>query len=218
MVMNILFLGAPGCGKGTQSKILIKEYKIPQISTGDLLREEIKAGSSLGKELQDIMSSGKFVSDELVLSLVSKKITQDECKSGFILDGYPRNISQAESLDALFLEKNISLEYVFLIDVPFETLIKRCTGRLLCNNCDYIGNMDRGEKIDDKCDKCEKGILYQREDDKEETVKNRLNVYQEQTAPIIEFYQSKGILHKMTGGNDPAELSSKIASVLKAGQ
>jgi len=216
--MNILFLGAPGCGKGTQSKILIKEYKIPQISTGDLLREEIKAGSSLGKELQDIMSSGKFVSDELVLSLVSKKITQDECKSGFILDGYPRNISQAESLDALFLEKNISLEYVFLIDVPFETLIKRCTGRLLCNNCDYIGNMDRGEKIDDKCDKCEKGILYQREDDKEETVKNRLNVYQEQTAPIIEFYQSKGILHKMTGGNDPAELSSKIASVLKAGQ
>jgi adenylate kinase len=216
--MNILFLGAPGCGKGTQSKILIKEYKIPQISTGDLLREEIKAGSSLGKELQDIMSSGKFVSDELVLSLVSKKITQDECKSGFILDGYPRNISQAESLDALFLEKNISLEYVFLIDVPFETLIKRCTGRLLCNNCDYIGNMDRGEKIDDKCDKCEKGILYQREDDKEETVKNRLNVYQEQTAPIIEFYQSKGILHKMIGGNDPAELSSKIASVLKAGQ
>lgn len=216
--MNILFLGAPGCGKGTQSKILIKEYKIPQISTGDLLREEIKSGSSLGKELQDIMSSGKFVSDKLVLSLVSKKITQDECKPGFILDGYPRNISQAESLDALFLEKNISLEYVFLIDVPFETLIKRCTGRLLCNNCDYIGNMDRGERIDDKCDKCEKGILYQREDDKEETVKNRLNVYQEQTAPIIEFYQSKGILHKMIGGNDPAELSSKIASVLKADQ
>ena len=101
--MNILFLGAPGCGKGTQSKILIKEYGIPQISTGDLLREEIKAGSNLGKELQEIMSSGKFVSDELVLSLVSKKIMQDECKSGFILDGYPRNISQAISLDDLFV-------------------------------------------------------------------------------------------------------------------
>ena len=145
--MNILFLGAPGCGKGTQSKILIKEYGIPQISTGDLLREEIKAGSNLGKELQEIMSSGKFVSDELVLSLVSKKIMQDECKSGFILDGYPRNISQAKSLDELFVEKNINLEYVFLIDVPFETLIKRCTGRLLCTTCDYIGNMDRGENI-----------------------------------------------------------------------
>jgi adenylate kinase len=214
--MNILFLGAPGCGKGTQSKILIKEYGIPQISTGDLLRDEIKTGSNLGKELQEIMSSGKFVSDELVLSLVSKKITQDECKPGFILDGYPRNISQAKSLDGLFIEKNINLEYVFLIDVPFETLIERCTGRLLCDSCDYIGNMDRGENIGDTCHKCDKGKLYQRKDDAEETVKNRLNVYQEQTAPIIDFYQSKGILHKMIGGNDPAELSNKIASVLKA--
>ena len=211
--MNILFLGAPGCGKGTQSKMLIKEFGIPQISTGDLLREEIKAGSSLGQELQEIMSTGKFVSDELVLSLVSKKIMQDECKSGFILDGYPRNISQAKSLDSLFTEKNIKLEYVFLIDVPFDTLIERCTGRLLCTTCDYIGNTDKGDKIGDKC---EEGVLYQREDDKEETVKNRLNVYQEQTAPIIDFYKSKGILHKMIGGNDPVELSSKIASVLKA--
>ena len=214
--MNILFLGAPGCGKGTQSKILIKEYGIPQISTGDLLRDEIKTGSNLGKEFQEIMSSGKFVSDELVLSLVSKKITQDECKPGFILDGYPRNISQAKSLDGLFIEKNINLEYVFLIDVPFETLIERCTGRLLCDSCDYIGNMDRGENIADTGHKCDKGKLYQRKDDTEETVKSRLNVYQEQTAPIIDFYQSKGILHKMIGGNDPAELSNKIASVLKA--
>ena len=209
--MNILFLGAPGCGKGTQSKMLIKEFGIPQISTGDLLREEIKAGSSLGQELQEIMSTGKFVSDELVLSLVSKKIMQDECKSGFILDGYPRNISQAKSLDSLFTEKNIKLEYVFLIDVPFDTLIERCTGRLLCTTCDYIGNTDKGDKIGDKC---EEGVLYQREDDKEETVKNRLNVYQEQTAPIIDFYKSKGILHKMIGGNDPKELSNKIRSAL----
>ena len=209
--MNILFLGAPGCGKGTQSKMLIKEFGIPQISTGDLLREEIKAGSSLGQELQEIMSTGKFVSDELVLSLVSKKIMQDECKSGFILDGYPRNISQAKSLDSLFTEKNIKLEYVFLIDVPFDTLIERCTGRLLCTTCDYIGNTDKGDKIGDKC---EEGVLYQREDDKEETVKNRLKVYQEQTAPIIDFYNSKGILHKMIGGNDPKELSNKIRSAL----
>ena len=209
--MNILFLGAPGCGKGTQSKILIKEYGIPQISTGDLLREEIKAESTLGKELQEIMSTGKFVSDELVLSLVSKKISQDECKSGFILDGYPRNISQAKSLDTLFTEKNIGLDYVFLIDVPFETLIERCTGRLLCTTCDYIGNTDRGEKVGDKC---EQGELYQREDDKEETVKNRLNVYQEQTAPIIDFYNDKGILHKMIGGNDPSILSEKILATL----
>ena len=216
--MNILFLGAPSCGKGTQSKIIIKEFGIPQISTGDLLREEIKGGSNLGKEIQDIMSTGKFVSDDLVLSLVSKKLGQDECKEGFILDGYPRNISQAKSLDSLFIEKNINLEYVFLIDVPFETLIERCTGRLLCTTCDYIGNMDRGEKVGDKCerDNCEPGKLYQREDDKAETVKNRLNVYQEQTAPIIDFYASKGILHKMIGGNDPSILSSKILEIVKS--
>ena len=213
--MNILFLGAPGCGKGTQSKIIIKEFGIPQISTGDLLREEIKGGSSLGKEIQDIMSTGKFVSDDLVLSLVSKKLGQDECKGGFILDGYPRNISQAKSLDELFVAKNISLEYVFLIDVPFETLIERCTGRLLCNSCGYIGNTDRGENIDSACPKCDTGKLYQREDDKEETVKNRLDVYQEQTAPIIEFYQKKNILHKLIGGNDPTLLSGKILEIIK---
>mgnify|MGYP006098464851 FL=1 len=214
--MNILFLGAPGCGKGTQSKIIIKEFGIPQISTGDLLREEIKGGSSLGKEIQDIMSTGKFVSDDLVLSLVSKKLGQDECKNGFILDGYPRNISQATSLDDLFVAKNISLEYVFLIDVPFETLIERCTGRLLCNSCGYIGNTDRGENIDSACPKCDAGKLYQREDDKAETVKNRLDVYQEQTAPIIEFYQKKDILHKLIGGNDPALLSKKILEIIKS--
>ena len=210
--MNILFLGAPGCGKGTQSKIIIKKFGIPQISTGDLLRLEIKSESSLGNEIKDVMASGKFVSDDLVLSLVSKKLEQDECKNGFILDGYPRNISQAKSLDKLFDEKKINLEYVFLIDVPSEILIQRCTGRLLCTTCDYIGNTDRGEKIGDKC---EQGELYQREDDKEETVKSRLNVYNEQTAPIIDFYSAKNILHKLIGGDDPALLSNKITEILK---
>ena len=214
--MNILFLGAPGCGKGTQSKIIIKKYNIPQISTGDLLREEIKEGSNLGNEIQEIMSSGKFVNDELVLSLVSKKLGQDECKNGFILDGYPRNITQAKSLDKLFITKNISLEYVFLIDVPSETLIARCTGRVLCNSCDYIGNMDRGEKIDDSCPKCTDGKLYQREDDKEETVKKRLDVYQEQTAPIIDYYAKKNILHKFVGGDNPSSLSNKILQIINS--
>ena len=214
--MNVIIFGPPGAGKGTQSEYIIKNFDLFKLSTGDLLREEIKGGSNLGKEIQDIMSTGKFVSDDLVLSLVSKKLGQNECKDGFILDGYPRNISQAKSLDELFVAKNISLEYVFLIDVPFETLIERCTGRLLCNSCGYIGNIDRGESIDSACPKCEKGKLYQREDDKEETVKNRLDVYQEQTAPIIEFYQKKNILHKLIGGNDPALLSSKILKIIKS--
>ena len=214
--MNILFLGAPGCGKGTQSKIIIKKYNIPQISTGDLLRLEIKSESSLGNEIKDIMASGKFVSDDLVLSLVSKKIEQDECKNGFILDGYPRNISQAESLDTLLKEKNIELKHVFLIDVPTETLIKRCTGRLVCNNCGYIGNTDRGEKPNDNCSQCSSGKLTQREDDKEETVRNRLKVFDEQTAPIISFYSEKSILHKLIGGDNPSVLSNKITEILKA--
>ena len=213
--MKILFLGAPGCGKGTQSKKIIKKYNIPQISTGDLLREEIKSGSAIGEEIKNIMSTGQFVSDDLVVSLVSKKIGSQECENGFILDGFPRNISQANNLDRMFEEKNLCLDHVILIDVPEEELVARCTGRLLCDTCDYIGNTDKGEKVGDKCPVAE-GTLYQRDDDKEETVRNRLKVYHEQTSPIIDFYEKKGILKKFVGGNDPDALASKIAAVLIA--
>jgi len=213
--MKILFLGAPGCGKGTQSKKIIKKYNIPQISTGDLLREEIKSGSEIGEEIKNIMSTGQFVSDDLVVSLVSKKIDSQECENGFILDGFPRNISQANNLDRMFEEKNLCLDHVILIDVPEEDLVARCTGRLLCDTCDYIGNTDKGEKVGDKCPVAE-GTLYQRDDDKEETVRNRLKVYHEQTSPIIDFYEKKGILKKFVGGNDPDALASKIEAVLIA--
>ena len=213
--MKILFLGAPGCGKGTQSKKIIKKYGIPQISTGDLLREEIKSGSSIGDEIKNIMSAGKFVSDDLVISLVLKKIDSKECQSGFILDGFPRNISQANNLEEMFYQKGLNLDHVILIDVPEEDLVARCTGRLLWDTCDYIGNTDKGEKVGDKCPVAE-GTLYQRDDDKEETVRNRLKVYHEQTAPIIDFYDKKGILKKFIGGNDPEALSAKIDEVLNA--
>ncbi|GIR64830.1 MAG: adenylate kinase [Ectothiorhodospiraceae bacterium] len=213
--MKILFLGAPGCGKGTQSKKIIKKYNIPQISTGDLLREEIKSGSKIGEEIKNIMSTGQFVSDDLVVSLVSKKIDSPECENGFILDGFPRNISQANNLDRMFEEKNLCLDHVILIDVPEEDLVARCTGRLLCDTCDYIGNTDKGEKVGDKCPVAE-GTLYQRDDDKEETVRNRLKVYHEQTSPIIKFYEEKGILKKFIGGNDPDALATKIEAVLIA--
>ena len=213
--MKILFLGAPGCGKGTQSKKIIKKYNIPQISTGDLLREEIKSGSEIGEEIKSIMSTGQFVSDDLVVSLVSKKIDSQECENGFILDGFPRNISQANNLDRMFEEKNLCLDHVILIDVPEEDLVARCTGRLLCDTCDYIGNTDKGEKVGDKCPVAE-GTLYQRDDDKEETVRNRLKVYHEQTSPIIDFYEKKGILKKFVGGNDPDALASKIEAILIA--
>tara|TARA_B100001057_G_scaffold224669_1_gene224947 strand:- start:10304 stop:10945 length:642 start_codon:yes stop_codon:yes gene_type:complete len=211
--MNILFLGAPGCGKGTQSKILIERYGIPQISTGDLLREEMGSKSDLGAKIKDIMAKGEFVDDKLVLSLVSKKIEGEECKKGFILDGFPRNLTQAKSLDVLLSKISKSIDNVMLIDVPDEVLIERCTGRLLCDTCDYIGNKDRGENVGDPCPVAE-GTLYQRDDDKEDTVRNRLKVFKEQTSPIIDFYQDKGILQRLVGGNDPELLSNKIIEIL----
>ena len=213
--MNILFLGAPGSGKGTQSKKVETEFNIPQISTGDLLRAETSSGSEMGQELKKIMASGKFVSDDIVLELVSKKIKSKECKKGFILDGFPRNLSQASSLDSLLNNIGISLEYVFLIDVPKDLIIKRCVGRITCDTCgrienEYFSNFREG-------DKCGDGVFVKRVDDNEETVTNRLEVYAEQTQPIIDFYKEKGILHRIVGGEDgPARLTSEILSIINS--
>ncbi len=215
--MNILFLGAPGCGKGTQSKIIVEKCQIPQISTGDLLRNEIKSETDLGLQIKGIISSGKFVNDETVLKLVSKRLKQNDCKNGFILDGYPRNLVQAESLNKLFAEEGFTLEYVFLIDVPMEDLVQRCTGRLICNSCGFITNSFFENKNErDKCPKCDDGIFLKREDDNEETVRKRLSVYQEQTAPIIEYYKKKDILHAINGQKKPSEISENILRILQS--
>jgi adenylate kinase len=200
--MNILFLGAPGSGKGTQSKNIEEKFNIPQISTGDLLRAETASESKMGQELKNIMSSGKFVSDDIVLKLVSKKITSNDCKNGFILDGFPRNLAQASSLDSLLSTLNLSLEYVFLIDVPADLIIKRCVGRITCNTCGKIENEYFSEFREG--DKCGEGIFVKRADDNEET------------EPIIDFYEEKGVLHRIIGGEDgPQRLTDEIISIIK---
>ena len=213
--MNVILLGAPGSGKGTQSIILNKKFGFLQLSTGEMIRQNIEEKTDLGLRVQSIVNKGGFVNDDIILSMVSNRILMKDCKSGFILDGFPRNISQANNLDRMFEEKNLCLDHVILIDVPDEDLVARCTGRLLCDTCDYIGNTDKGEKVGDKCPVAE-GTLYQRDDEKEETVRNRLKVYHEQTSPIIDFYEKKGILKKFVGGNDPDALASKIEAVLIA--
>ena len=212
--MNILFLGAPGSGKGTQSKNIENNFNMPQISTGDLLRAETSSESEMGQELKKIMSSGQFVSDDIVLQLVSKKISSSECENGFILDGFPRNLSQASSLDELLKSLDLSIEYVFLIDVPTDLIIKRCVGRITCDTCGKIEN----EFFSDfrEGDKCGEGVFVKRADDNEETVSNRLKVYSEQTEPIINFYQKKGVLHRIIGGEDgPQRLTDEIISIIK---
>lgn len=216
--MNLILLGAPGSGKGTQAKFLIKKYLIPQISTGDILREEVKSGTVLGLKAKEYMDKGLLVPDEVVVGMVEERIRKDDCRSGFILDGFPRTVAQADALEMTLQRMSKALSKVILVEVDEEELVRRLTGRRVCEKCGagyhVIFDPPKQEGV---CDKCQ-GRLYQRDDDKESTIRNRLRVYNNQTAPLIEYYQKKQLLSPVDGRGSIEEIFGRIREALEGGR
>jgi len=211
--MRTVLLGAPGSGKGTQGVVLAKKYDIPQVSTGDLLRAAVSAGSELGKKAKTAMDAGALVSDEIVIGLIRERIADADAKNGYILDGFPRNIAQAEALDSMLKEMGQPLQGVVLLDVAFEELMQRLTGRRTCKDCCAIYNVHLSpSKTAGQCDSCN-GELFQRADDNEETIGNRLKVYQEQTAPLIGYYQAQSKLHSIAGTGDIDSITTAVGAI-----
>ena len=212
--MNLILLGPPGAGKGTQAKMLIDAYGIPQVSTGDMLRAAVKNQTPLGLEAKKFMDAGKLVTDEVVIGLAKDRISQPDAQKGFMLDGFPRTVAQAEALDKMLGEMGKKLDHVISIDVANSELMGRLTGRRTCKACGAGFHMVFDPpKVDGKCDKCG-GELYQRDDDNEATVSNRLKVYEDQTKPLIDYYQGKGLLRPIDGVGAIDEIQKRVRAVL----
>lgn len=215
--MRIVLLGAPGSGKGTQAKLLLEKYKIPQISTGDLLRAEAAAGTELGKRARAAMDAGQLVSDDIVLGMIQNRLAKSDAKNGFILDGFPRNIPQAQSLDAMLARLGQPLQLALLVDVEKDVLTKRLTGRRNCSNasCGAIYNIHFSpSKSSNKCDKCGSSLSH-RSDDNEATVGKRLKVYEEQTAPLVSYYKAQGKLRTVRGIGEVGDIFKNICGIIE---
>ena len=212
--MNIVLLGPPGAGKGTQAKRLIEAYGIPQISTGDMLRAALKAGTPLGLEAKKYMDQGALVPDSVVIGLVKERIKQKDCAKGYMLDGFPRNASQAEALDKMLGELRQKIDHVVCVEVPNTELVGRLTGRRTCRNCGagFHVMFDPPEKAG-ICDKCA-GELYQRDDDNETTVTSRLKVYEDSTKPLIDYYEKQRKLRRIDGVGSMDAILARIKVVL----
>lgn len=197
--MRLVLLGPPGAGKGTQASAIVEKYKIPHISTGDIFRANIKEGTALGKEAKSYIDKGLLVPDELVVSIVKDRLLKDDCTKGFLLDGFPRTVNQAESLDSELSKMGIELDRVININANAEILIERAVGRRICRECGATYHIKfNPPKVEGVCDK-DRGELYQRDDDNESTVSTRINVYMEQTQPLIDYYGNKGLLLDVDG-------------------
>ncbi|MBA4701007.1 MAG: adenylate kinase [Ruminococcus sp.] len=212
--MKIIMLGAPGAGKGTQAKKIAARYEVPHISTGDIFRANIKNGTELGQKAKTYMDQGLLVPDELVVDLVVDRVNQEDCASGYVLDGFPRTIPQAEALDKALAELGQKIDYAINVEVPDENIIRRMSGRRACVDCGATYHMEYAPaKVDGTCDNCG-GSLILRDDDKPETVEKRLGVYHEQTQPLIKYYTSAGVLREVDGTIDIEDVFSEIVKIL----
>jgi len=211
--MKIILFGPPGAGKGTQAKVLSEKVRAPHISTGDLLRENVKGQTPLGKQAKDFMDKGLLVPDTLVANMLEERLIRADVKDGFILDGYPRNIAQAETLDDMLSKLGMDIDFVVYLDTADDIIIQRLSGRLVCSSCGALYHAtNMPPKAAGICDTCSAG-LYQRSDDKEETVKKRLEVYKKEVTPLINYYQDQKKLYRLAGDEKPEIVLEKIIKI-----
>lgn len=212
--MKIIMLGAPGAGKGTQAKMIAEKYSVPHISTGDIFRANIKNGTELGMEAKKYMDQGLLVPDELTVKILLDRVANEDCKNGYVLDGFPRTIPQAKVLDQALAELGDHIDYAINVEVPDENIIKRMSGRRACLTCGATYHIEHvPPKAEGVCDACGNELVL-RDDDQPETVKNRLEVYHKQTQPLIDFYNTKGVLKTVDGTVDMKEVFAAIADIL----
>jgi adenylate kinase len=214
--MRLILLGPPGAGKGTQAKMLVERLGIPQISTGDMLRAAVKAGSPLGSEAKRYMDRGALVPDQVINGLVRERVQQPDTTSGYILDGYPRTLDQAESLREMLLALGLAVDHVVSLEVPTEELVQRLAGRRTCLTCGAMYHVGFSpSQLDGRCDSCG-GLTVQRDDDREDTVRHRLTVYADQTSPLIRFYEKLGLLRQVDGTGSVGEIFQRITRAVGA--
>ena len=212
--MKIIMLGAPGAGKGTQAKMIAEKYQIPHVSTGDIFRANIKNGTQLGMEAKKYMDQGQLVPDELTVKILLDRVAQSDCANGYVLDGFPRTIPQAEVLDKALNELGDQIDFAINVDVPDENIVRRMSGRRACLSCGATYHIEHIlPKKEGICDNCGQPLVL-RDDDKPETVLNRLKVYHDQTQPLIEFYTKKGVLKSVDGTVDMKDVFAAIVSIL----